>query len=206
MTLQIPAITGQDSAKAMDVTEKVFGQNFNETLVHQLIVRHLAGARAGTKAQKNRSAVRGGGAKPWRQKGTGRARAGTIRSPLWRSGGVTFAAQPRMFEQKINKKMYKAGVRSILSELLRQDRIVVSNEFMPTTSKTKELAAKLSDIDARRIVIVAESLTDNLILASRNIPYVEVSTVDGLNPVMLVNADKVIASESVVRQIEERLA
>lgn len=206
MTLQIPAIKGQDSTNAMDVTEKVFGQNFNETLVHQLVVRHLAGARAGTKAQKNRSDVRGGGAKPWRQKGTGRARAGTIRSPLWRSGGVTFAAQPRTFEQKINKKMYKAGVRSILSELLRQDRIVVSNEFMPTTPKTKELAAKLSGIDAKRIVIVAESLTDNLILASRNIPYVEISTVDGLNPVMLVNADKVIASESVVREIEERLA
>ncbi len=206
MTLKIPAITGQDSAKAMDVTEKVFGQNFNETLVHQLVVRHLAGARAGTKAQKNRSDVRGGGAKPWRQKGTGRARAGTIRSPLWRSGGVTFAAEPKAFEQKINKKMYKVGVRSILSELLRQDRIVVSNEFMPATPKTKELVTKLSCVDSKRIVIVVERLTDNLILASRNIPYVEVSTVDGLNPVLLVNADKVIASESVVRLIEERLA
>ncbi|MCF6202358.1 MAG: 50S ribosomal protein L4 [Methylococcaceae bacterium] len=205
MTLQIPAISEQDSAKAIDVTEKVFGQSFNETLVHQLVVRHLVGARAGTKAHKNRSAVRGGGAKPWRQKGTGRARAGTIRSPLWRSGGVTFAAQPRIFEQKINKKMYKAGVCSILSELLRQDRIVVSNEFMPTTPRTKELVNKLANVDAKKIVIVAEILTDNLILASRNIPYVEVSTVDGLNPVMLVNAEKVIIPEPVVRQIEERL-
>lgn len=204
MGLQIPAINGQNS---VDVTEQVFGQEFNETLVHQLVVRHLAGARAGTKAQKNRSAVSGGGAKPWRQKGTGRARAGTSRGPIWRSGGVTFAAQPRSFSQKLNKKMFKAGVRSIFSELLRQERLVVSNEIMPSTPKTKELVGKLASIDdAKRVLIISEAITDNLILASRNIPYVEVSTVEGLSPVLLVGADKVIATESAIKQIEERLA
>lgn len=209
MALHIPTINGQDAA-GVDVSEQVFGQEFNETLVHQLVVRHLAGARAGTKAQKNRSAVSGGGAKPWRQKGTGRARAGTSRSPIWRSGGATFAAEPRSFIQKLNKKMYKVGVRSIFSELLRQDRLVIGDDVLPTSPKTKELVAKLSVVDAKRILIVtddlSDDLSDDLILASRNIPYVEVSTVKGLDPVLLVNADKVIATESAVKQIEERLA
>ncbi len=206
MALQIPAINDKDSAGTVDVTEQVFGQDFNETLVHQLVVRYLAGGRAGTKAQKNRSAVSGGGAKPWRQKGTGRARSGTIRSPIWRSGGATFAAQPRSFEQKLNKKMYKVGVRSIFSELLRQDRLVVSNEILPTTTKTRDLVAKLSSLDAKRVLIVADEMTEELVLASRNIPYVEVSTVDGLSPVALVSADKVVATALAVKQIEERLA
>jgi large subunit ribosomal protein L4 len=206
MTLQIPAINAQDSAGAVDVAEDIFGQEYNETLVHQLVVRYLAGARAGTKAQKNRSAVSGGGAKPWRQKGTGRARAGTMSSPIWRSGGVTFAAQPRSFAQKLNKKMYKVGIRSIFSELLRQDRIVVSDDVLPTTPKTKDLVAKLSVVDAKRVLIVANELSDDLILASRNIPYVEVSTVEGLNPVALVSADKVIATAAAVKKIEESLA
>lgn len=206
MTLQIPAINDQDSAGTVDVAEQVFGQDFNETLVHQLVVRYLAGGRAGTKAQKNRAAVSGGGAKPWRQKGTGRARSGTIRSPIWRSGGATFAAQPRSFEQKLNKKMYKVGIRSIFSELLRQDRLVVSNEILPETAKTKDLVAKLSNLDAKRVLIVADEMTEELVLASRNIPYVEVSTVDGLSPVALVAADKVVATALAVKQIEERLA
>ena len=206
MALQIPAINDQDSAGSIDVAEQVFGQDFNETLVHQLVVRYLAGARAGTKAQKNRAAVSGGGAKPWRQKGTGRARAGTSRSPLWRSGGVTFAAQPRSFEQKLNKKMYKVGIRSIFSELLRQERLVVSNETLPTTPKTKELVKKLASVDGKRILLVANELTNDMILAARNIPYVEVSTVENLNPVALVGADKVIATASAVKQIEERLS
>ena len=206
MTLQIPAINDQDSAGTVDVAEQVFGQDFNETLVHQLVVRYLAGGRAGTKAQKNRAAVSGGGAKPWRQKGTGRARSGTIRSPIWRSGGATFAAQPRSFEQKLNKKMYKVGIRSIFSELLRQDRLVVSNEILPATAKTKDLVAKLSNLDAKRVLIVADEMTEELVLASRNIPYVEVSTVDGLSPVALVSADKVVATALAVKQIEERLA
>ena len=206
MVLQIPAISDQESASALVVSDEVFGQEFNETLVHQLIVRYLAGARAGTKAQKNRAAVSGGGAKPWRQKGTGRARAGTLSSPIWRSGGVTFAAQPRDYKQKLNKKMYKVGVRSIFSELLRQERLVVSNEILPASPKTKELVGKLSKLNAKRILIVADQLTDELLLASRNIPYLEVTNVEGLNPVSLVGADKVIATVSAVKQLEERLS
>jgi len=205
MSLQIPAINDQETIDNVAVTEMVFGQKFNETLVHQLVVRYLAGARAGTKAQKNRSAVAGGGIKPWRQKGTGRARSGTMSSPIWRSGGVTFAAQPRSFEQKLNKKMYRVGIRSIFSELLRQDRIVISDRIMPTSPKTKELVSKLSEVDAKRILIIADKLSNELILASRNIPYVEVSTVASLNPVNLVSADKVIATTAAVKQIEERL-
>ncbi len=206
MGLQIPAINDQDSAGVIDVTEQVFGQEFNETLVHQLVVRYQAGARAGTKAQKTRAQVSGGGAKPWRQKGTGRARAGTMSSPIWRSGGVTFAARPKSYTQKLNKKMYKVGIRSIFSELLRQGRLISSNDIIPTTLKTKDLVAKLSTIDAKRVLIVADTLTNELVLASRNIPYVEVSTVEGLNPVSLVSADKVIATASAVKQIEERLS
>ena len=206
MTLQIPAINDQDSAGSIDVAEQIFGQEFNETLVHQLVVRYMAGGRAGTKAQKNRAAVSGGGAKPWRQKGTGRARSGTIRSPIWRSGGATFATQPRSYTQKLNKKMYKVGIRSIFSELLRQDRLVVSNEILPATPKTKDLVAKLASLDAKRVLIVADELSEELVLASRNIPYVEVTSVEGLSPVALVSADKVIATASAVKQIEERLA
>ncbi len=206
MTLQIPAINEQDSAGTMSVAENVFGQEFNETLVHQLVVKYLANSRAGTKAQKNRSAVSGGGAKPWNQKGTGRARSGTIRSPIWRSGGVTFAADPRSYAQKLNKKMFNVGLRSILSELLRQGRLVVSNEILPESLKTKEMAKKLAELDAKRILIVVDKLTDELVLSTRNIPYVEVSTVEGLSPVELVGADKVIATSLALTQIEERFS
>ena len=205
MTLQVPAINDQDSASAIDVAESVFGQGFNETLIHQLVTKYLAAARAGTKAQKNRSAVKGGGAKPWRQKGTGRARSGTMSGPIWRSGGVTFAAQPRSFEQKLNKKMYKAGIRSIFSELLRQERLVVSNDILPTTTKTKDFAQKLKNVDAKRILIIADGVDENLALASRNIPYVEVVTAENLNPVALVAADKVIATSGALKKIEELL-
>lgn len=206
MTLQVPVINDQDSASAMDVAEQVFGQLFNETLVHQLVTRYLAGARAGTKAQKTRSEVSGGGIKPFRQKGTGRARAGTTRGPIWRSGGVTFAAKPRSFEQKLNKKMYQVGIRSIFSELLRQERLVVSNDIMPSTAKTKDFNQKLKNIDGKRILIIAEDVNENLILASRNIPYVEVATAESVNPVSLVSADKVIVTSGALKQIEERLA
>ena len=206
MGLQIPALNKQDAAGAVEVTEAVFGQSYNETLVHQLVTRHLAGARAGTKAQKTRSDVSGGGAKPWRQKGTGRARAGTTRSPIWRTGGVAFAARPRNYEQKLNKKMFRVGIRSILSELLRQDRLVVSSDIIPTTVKTKQLNEKLKMIDAKRILIVVDSLDINLALASRNIPYVEVIEAANLSPVLLVAADKVIATPNALKQLEERLA
>lgn len=206
MSMQVPALSEKDSAGNVEVTEAIFGQAFNETLVHQLVVRHLAGARAGTKAQKTRSDVSGGGTKPWRQKGTGRARSGTTRSPVWRTGGVAFAARPRNYDQKLNKKMFRVGVRSILSELLRQGRLVVSSDILPSTPKTKELNVAIKDIDAKRILIVVESVGANLALASRNIPYVEVIEAVNLSPVLLVSADKVIATPGALKQIEERLA
>jgi large subunit ribosomal protein L4 len=206
MSLQIPALSGQDSSGSMEVAEAIFGQSFNETLIHQLVVRHLAGARAGTKAQKTRSDVSGGGAKPWRQKGTGRARSGTTRSPIWRTGGVSFAARPRNYEQKLNKKMFRVGIRSILSELLRQDRLVVSNDILPSSPKTKELNVRIKAIDAKRILIIVENVDANLALASRNIPYVEVIEAINLSPVLLVSADKVIATPGALKIIEERLA
>jgi large subunit ribosomal protein L4 len=206
MNLQIPALNEHDSSGSIEVAEAIFGQSFNETLVHQLVVKHLAGARAGTKAQKTRSDVSGGGTKPWRQKGTGRARSGTTRSPVWRTGGVAFAARPRNYDQKLNKKMFRVGVRSILSELLRQDRLVVSNDILPSSPKTKELNALIKNIDAKRILIVVESVDENLALASRNIPYVEVIEAINLNPVLLVSADKVIATAGALKKIEERLA
>jgi large subunit ribosomal protein L4 len=206
MSIQIPALNEQDSSGSVEVAEAIFGQSFNETLVHQLVVRHLAGARAGTKAQKTRSDVSGGGAKPWRQKGTGRARSGTTRSPIWRTGGVSFAARPRNYEQKLNKKMFRVGVRSILSELVRQDRLVVSNDILPSSPKTKDLNAKIKTIEAKRILIVVESVDANLALASRNIPYVEVIEAINLSPVLLVSADKVIATPGALKQLEERLA
>ena len=205
MGLHIPALNEQDSSGKVEVTEAIFGQSFNETLVHQLVTRYLAGARAGTKAQKTRSDVSGGGSKPWRQKGTGRARSGTIRSPVWRTGGVAFAARPRSYEQKLNKKMFRVGVRSILSELLRQNRLVVSADILPATTKTKELNEKLKKFDAKRILIVVESIDENLALASRNIPHVDVIEAYNLNPVLLVSADKVIATPSALKQLEECL-
>ncbi|MGZ8929600.1 MAG: 50S ribosomal protein L4 [Methylosarcina sp.] len=206
MGLQIHAINEHDSAGKIEVSESVFGQSYNETLIHQLVTRYLAGARAGTKAQKTRSDVSGGGSKPWRQKGTGRARSGSTRSPIWRTGGVPFAARPRSYEQKLNKKMFRAGIRSILSELLRQDRLVVSSDISPDSPKTKELAAKLKNIDAKRILILVESIDENLALASRNIPYVKVIEAINLSPVLLVAADKVIASPGALKKIEEHLA
>lgn len=206
MSLQIPAISANDSAGSVEVNEAVFDQEYNETLVHQLVTRYLAGARAGTKAQKNRSDVSGGGIKPFRQKGTGRARAGTIRSPLWRTGGTTFAARPRSFEQKLNKKMFRVGLRSILSELVRQGRLVVSNDIAPSSPKTKELVAKLNGLDAKRVLIISDNVDANLALASRNIPYVEVISAENLSPVSLVAADKVIATSGALKQLEEKLA
>jgi large subunit ribosomal protein L4 len=204
MSLLVPAINAQSAAVA--VSAAVFGKEFNETLVHQLITRYLAGARAGTKAQKNRAAVSGGGAKPWRQKGSGRARAGTTRGPLWRTGGVTFAAQPRSYEQKLNKKMYRAGVRSILSELLRQERLAVGNDIYPETPKTKEISTKLKAFEGQRILIVADKIDQNLEFATRNLVNVELTTAENLNPVSLVSAERVIVTEQALKQIEEHLA
>lgn len=203
MGLQIPKLNEQSS---LQVSEAVFGQDYNETLVHQLVTRYLAGARQGTKAQKTRSDVSGGGIKPWRQKGTGRARSGTSRSPIWRTGGVTFAAKPRNYDQKLNKKMFRVGIRSILSELLRQDRLVISAEVLATTPKTKALKAQLNAVEAKRTLIVVDEVDVNLALASRNIPYVEVVEAANLNPVLLVAADRVIVTPSALQQLEECLA
>jgi large subunit ribosomal protein L4 len=203
MGLQIPVLNQEKNVQVSDV---VFGQIFNETLVHQLVTRYLAGARAGTKAQKTRSDVSGGGIKPWRQKGTGRARSGTARSPLWRTGGVTFAARPRSYDQKLNKKMFRVGIRSILSELLRQDRLVVSSEVLVSTPKTKALNAQLSVINSKRTLIIVDTVDKNLALASRNIPYVHVVEAANLNPVLLVAADKIIVTPGALQQLEERLA
>lgn len=206
MGLQIPALNQQDSIGNLEVAEAVFGQSFNETLIHQLVTRYLAAARAGTKAQKTRSDVSGGGTKPWRQKGTGRARSGSTRSPIWRTGGVAFAARPRSYDQKLNKKMFRAGIRSILSELLRQDRLLVSTDILPVTPKTKELTLKLKNVTGKRILIVVDVIDENLALAARNIPYVEVIEAINLSPVLLVAADKVIATPGALRKIEEHLA
>jgi large subunit ribosomal protein L4 len=203
MGLQIPVLNQENNVQVSDF---VFGQDFNETLVHQLVTRYLAGARAGTKAQKTRSDVSGGGIKPWRQKGTGRARSGTTRSPLWRTGGVTFAARPRSYDQKLNKKMFRVGIRSILSELLRQGRLVISSEVLVSTPKTKVLSAQLDAIESKRTLIIVDTVDKNLALASRNIPYVQVVEAANLNPVLLVAADKIIVTPGALQQLEERLA
>lgn len=203
MGLQIPKLNEQSG---LQVSDAVFGQAYNETLVHQLVTRYLAGARQGTKAQKTRSDVSGGGIKPWRQKGTGRARSGTARSPIWRTGGVAFAARPRNYDQKLNKKMFRVGIRSILSELLRQNRLIIVTEALATTPKTKALSTQLVAIGAKRALIVVNEVDVNLALASRNIPYVEVIEAANLNPVLLVAADKVIVTPSALQQLEERLA
>lgn len=193
------------SGGAIKVSEVAFGREFNESLVHQVVVAYLAAARAGTRAQKNRSAVSGGGKKPWRQKGTGRARAGTIRSPLWRKGGVTFAAQPQDYTQKVNRKMYRGAIQSILSELVRQERLIVVEEFSVSAPKTKELAAKLKDLDVKEALIVTDSVDENLFLASRNLYKVDVRDVNALDPVSLIGFDKVIMTVPAIKKVEEML-
>ncbi|MBT8128915.1 MAG: 50S ribosomal protein L4 [Gammaproteobacteria bacterium] len=195
-----------NSKEKIAVSDAVFGADYKENLVHQLVTAYMAAGRAGTKAQKNRSAVKGGGAKPWRQKGTGRARAGTIRSPLWRSGGATFAAQPRDYSQKVNRKMYRAGIRSILSELARQERLVVVEDITVDAPRTKQLLSRLEDLGVSRTLIVTETGDEKLYLSARNLPNVEVSDVAGLNPVNLVRYDHVVVTVGSVRAIEEWLS
>lgn len=195
-----------NSKEKITVSDAVFAADYKQSLVHQLVTAYMAAGRAGTKAQKNRAAVSGGGAKPWRQKGTGRARAGTIRSPIWRSGGVTFAAKPRDFTQKVNRKMYRAGIRSILSELARQDRLVVVEDITVDAPKTKQLLGKLADLGVSRTLIVSETGDEKLYLSARNLPHVEVSDVAGLNPVNLVRYEHVVITVGTVRAIEEWLS
>ncbi len=195
-----------NSKEKISVSDAVFAADYKESLVHQLVTAYMAAGRAGTKAQKNRAAVSGGGAKPWRQKGTGRARAGTIRSPLWRSGGVTFAAQPRDYSQKVNRKMYRAGIRSIFSELARQNRLVVVEDITVDAPKTKQLLARLAELGVSKTLIVSETADEKLYLSARNLPNVEVSDVAGLNPVNLVRYEHVVVTVGAVRAIEEWLS
>jgi large subunit ribosomal protein L4 len=191
---------------AVEVSDAAFAKDFNEDLVHQVVTAYLAGARQGTRAQKNRADVSGGGKKPWRQKGTGRARAGTIRSPIWRSGGVTFAAQPQDHSQKVNKKMYRGAMSSILSELVRQERlIVIDGDLSIKQPKTKLLVKLLSGLGLENALLVSEEVTENLYLASRNLHKVNVVDVEGVDPVSLVGADKLVITVPALKKFEEML-
>jgi len=196
---------GNAEAGKVSVSDVAFARDFNEDLVHQVVTAYLAGARQGTRAQKTRSEVRGGGKKPWRQKGTGRARAGTIRSPIWRSGGVTFAARPQDHSQKVNRKMYRAALRSIFSELARQDRLVVVESLDLEEPKTKLLAKQLDDYGLDSVLIVASEVGENLYLAARNLHKVDVRDVDGVDPVSLIAYDKVMVTVDAVKKFEEML-
>ncbi len=191
---------------SVDVAEAAFGAEFNEALVHQVVTAYLAGARAGTKAQKNRSAVRGGGAKPWRQKGTGRARAGTIRSPIWVGGGRAFAAQPRDHSQKVNKKMYRAALRSVMSELVRQDRLVIVESLELEAPKTKLLAGKLKEMELDNVLILNEAFDEKVFLAARNLPNVGICDAMSIDPVVLIRFEKVLITLPALKLIEERLS
>ena len=196
---------GNADAGKVSVSDVAFAKEYNEDLVHQVVTAYMAGARQGTRAQKNRAAVSGGGKKPWRQKGTGRARAGTIRSPIWRSGGVTFAAQPQDHSQKVNRKMYRAALRTIMSELARQDRLVVVESLDVAEPKTKLLVEQLGGYGVDNALIVSTEVNENLYLASRNLHKVDVRDVDGVDPVALIAHDKVIVTVDAVKKIEEML-
>jgi large subunit ribosomal protein L4 len=191
---------------SVEVADSAFGAEFNEPLVHQVVTAFLAGGRAGTKAQKNRARVRGGGTKPWRQKGTGRARAGSIRSPLWVGGARAFAAQPRSYAQKVNRKMYRGALRSVFSELVRQDRLVVTESLTMEAPKTRELAAKLKALGLTNVLIVTEGFDEKLFLSARNLPDVGICDVPALDPVVLMRFDKVLITLPALKLVEERLA
>ncbi len=194
-----------DSQKKLELADDIFACRFNEALIHQVVTAYMAAGRAGTKAQKTRAEVRGGGAKPFRQKGTGRARAGTIRSPLWRKGGIVFAAKPRCFKQKVNKKMYKGAMRSIFSEMIRQERLLIVDSIELDTPKTKALLKKLADMKIEgQALIISDSVDENLYLASRNLINVEVrdAATSATDPVSLVKAEKIIVTQAAIKEIE----
>lgn len=193
------------SGSAVELSEVAFGRDFNEALVHQVVTAYLAGGRQGSKAQKSRADVAGGGKKPFRQKGTGRARAGSIRSPIWVGGGKTFAARPQDWSQKVNRKMYRGAMQCILAELVRQDRLVLVEEFTVEAPKTKELLAKLNDLNATRALIVTEAVDENLYLAARNLPHVDVVDATAIDPVSLIAFDKVVMSVAAAKKIEVEL-
>lgn len=200
--MNLKTVTGA----AVELSDTAFGREFNEALVHQVVTAYLAGARQGTRAQKTRAEVSGGGIKPWRQKGTGRARAGSIRSPIWRSGGRAFAAKPQDWSQKVNRKMYRGAMQCILAELVRQDRLILVDEITVSAPKTKELISKLEELNAPRALIVTNEVDENLYLAARNIPHVNVLGTNEVDPVSLIAFDKVIMSVDAAKQFEEALA
>ena len=193
------------SGSAVELSEVAFGRDFNEALVHQVVTAYLAGGRQGSKAQKSRGDVSGGGRKPFRQKGTGRARAGSIRSPIWVGGGKTFAARPQDWSQKVNRKMYRGAMQCILAELVRQDRLILVEEFAVAAPKTKELLAKLNDLNAVRALIVTDAVDENLYLAARNLPHVDVVDAAAIDPVSLIAFDKVVMSVAAAKKIEVEL-
>ena len=199
--MKLKLVSGSD----LEVSEATFGQKFNETLVHQVVTAYRAAGRAGTKAQKSRAEVRGGGKKPWAQKGTGQARAGSSRSPIWVGGGKTFAAKPRDFAQKVNRKAYRVAIRSMLSELARTDRLVVTESIPLEAAKTRLLQNQLKSWSLEKVLIVVEATDEKLYLASRNLPYVEVLEATALNPLALASYDKVLLTVAAVKRIEERL-
>lgn len=200
--MDLKTVTGA----AVELSDTAFGREFNEALVHQVVTAYLAGARQGTRAQKTRAEVSGGGIKPWRQKGTGRARAGSIRSPIWRSGGRAFAAKPQDWSQKVNRKMYRGAMQCILAELIRQERLILVEELSVSGPKTKELIAKLNELNAPRALIVTKEVDENLYLAARNIPHVNVLDTSEVDPVSLIAFDKVIMTVEAAKQFEEALA
>ncbi|MDE0490861.1 MULTISPECIES: 50S ribosomal protein L4 [unclassified Psychrobacter] len=200
--MDLKTVTGA----AVELSDTAFGREFNEALVHQVVTAYLAGSRQGTRAQKTRAEVSGGGIKPWRQKGTGRARAGSIRSPIWRSGGRAFAAKPQDWSQKVNRKMYRGAMQCILAELIRQERLILVEELSVSEPKTKELVAKLNELNAPRALIVTKEVDENLYLAARNIPHVNVLGTNEVDPVSLIAFDKVIMSVEAAKQFEEALA
>lgn len=200
--MKLKVVNGGD----VEVADQAFGREFNEALVHQVVVAYMNAGRAGTKAQKTRAEVRGGGRKPWRQKGTGSARAGSIRSPIWVGGGRAFAAKPRDFSQKVNRKMYRGAMRAMLSELARQDRLVVVQELAVDAPKTKQLTTRLKELGAERALVLVEAFEEKLFLAARNLPHVAVLPVAQLDPVSLARHDKVLVTVAALKLLEERLA
>jgi large subunit ribosomal protein L4 len=204
--MELAIATPKGNKGTVEVSEAAFGIEFNQDLVHQAVVAFLAGARQGTRAQKNRSAVSGGGRKPFAQKGTGRARAGTIRGPIWRGGGVTFAAQPQDHSQKLNRKMYRSAMRSIVSELARQERLVIVKDFSLDAPKTKGLITKLAEYGLQEALIVTDDVSENLYLSSRNLHKVDVRDADAIDPVSLINSNKVLVTVAALKKIEENLA
>jgi len=193
------------SGVAVELSEVAFGKDFNEALVHQVVVAYMAGARQGTKAQKSRAEVSGGGKKPFNQKGSGRARAGSIRSPIWRGGGKSFAARPQDWDQKVNRKMYRGAMQCILAELVRQDRLVFVEDFTVSAPKTKELLGKLNALGLQNALIITDAVDENLYLAARNLPHVEVIDATAVDPVSLIGFDKVLMSVPAAKKLEVEL-